>query len=202
MARRANSSDPRAQRTRRALLDASIGLARERRVEQISIAQIVERAGTSRQAFYEHFDDRDDAIVGAIGETTGRRLAELMAELEPGARGPRTFTPLLTLLTEERVLYENLHMGPVQDRAMEVARAALWPPCERFAHALLARSGEEPTAAEVADVTRFIAGGALATLTAWVHEEADLGRAAARAEGIWEKLSGVISETRNANAAG
>lgn len=193
MARRADSQDPRALRTRAAMLDATLGLVRDRRVEDISISQIVKAAGVSRQAFYDHFDDRDDAVVEAIRELTSTRLAELTQDLDPAVEGPQSLVPLMRFLEEERVLYDHLHLGPVQDRAMDVARESLLPACRRMADGLLAAAGEQPDEDDLAEVTRFLAGGVFEVLRGWMRERVPMADALHQTERIWRRLASMAA---------
>lgn len=184
MARRADSTDPRALRTRQALLDATLDLVREQRAETISVAQIIDRAGTSRQAFYEHFDDRDDAIVAAVRESTGKRLMELTRDLAPEWSSSEALLPLLALLDEERVLYQNLHGGPVQARAMDTGREALEPVARSLAQELCG-TGDSSL---VDDVTVFLVGGFLDSIVHWIRLGLTPEQARERAEDLWDLL--------------
>lgn len=65
MARRESSSDPRAVRTREALVNATIDLLATQRAEDLSVSGIVKAAKVSRQVFYEHFEDRDAVAIAA-----------------------------------------------------------------------------------------------------------------------------------------
>ena len=66
MAARAHSVDPRAERVRTRLREAAFALAHERPVDQMTVGDIVARASVSRQVFYQHFTDRDDAVATAF----------------------------------------------------------------------------------------------------------------------------------------
>ncbi|MGV0433806.1 TetR/AcrR family transcriptional regulator [Corynebacterium ureicelerivorans] len=50
--RRSDSTDPRAIRTRNALVQATIGLLKTHTVAELNVSQIVKEAGVSRQVFY------------------------------------------------------------------------------------------------------------------------------------------------------
>ena len=78
--------DPRIARTRRSLQEALFELARERELDDISIADIAERAGVNRSSFYQHYSDKDtlladaiDAVVEEAG-TAIPQLTEISAE--------------------------------------------------------------------------------------------------------------------------
>ncbi|WP_447764355.1 TetR/AcrR family transcriptional regulator [Sphingopyxis panaciterrae] len=59
-------TDPRALRTRKAILDAFTGLVNERRYETIRIADLVAAAGVGRATFYEHFRGKSDVLLSAM----------------------------------------------------------------------------------------------------------------------------------------
>ena len=63
--RRSDSTDPRALRTRKALVDAVLRLLNDYEVADLNVSQIVKEAGVSRQVFYQHFADRDAVILAA-----------------------------------------------------------------------------------------------------------------------------------------
>jgi len=63
MAARTHSADPRAERVRTLLRDAAFALAHEGPVDEITVGDLVARAGVSRQVFYQHFKDRDDFLA-------------------------------------------------------------------------------------------------------------------------------------------
>ena len=73
MAARAHSSDPRAERVRARLREAAFALAHEGPVDALTVGDIVGRAGVSRQVFYRHFRDRDDAVATAVYCRRSRR---------------------------------------------------------------------------------------------------------------------------------
>ena len=66
--RRSDSTDPRALRTRKALVDAVLRLLNDYEVADLNVSQIVKEAGVSRQVFYQHFADRDALIVAAAAD--------------------------------------------------------------------------------------------------------------------------------------
>lgn len=66
--RRSDSTDPRAIRTRKALVDAVLRLLNDHEVADLNVSQIVKEAGVSRQVFYQHFADRDALIVAAAAD--------------------------------------------------------------------------------------------------------------------------------------
>lgn len=61
------TTDKRAIRSRQLLRGAFLGLLREKRYEDISVQDIIERAGVARSTFYAHFTDKEDLLVGRRG---------------------------------------------------------------------------------------------------------------------------------------
>lgn len=66
--RRSESTDPRALRTRKALVDATLRLLNDHEVAELNVSQIVKEAGVSRQVFYQHFADRDALILAVAAD--------------------------------------------------------------------------------------------------------------------------------------
>lgn len=58
------------QRTR--ILVAMAEVACERGASNVSVAQVVERAGISRRTFYELFEDKEDCLLATLKETIAR----------------------------------------------------------------------------------------------------------------------------------
>lgn len=56
----------RVERTRRALQLALLELAHERPLDEVTIADIAERAGVNRSSFYQHYADRDELLADAL----------------------------------------------------------------------------------------------------------------------------------------
>lgn len=54
---------------KRILADALIELSTEKPLRKITIAELVERAGTGRQTFYNHFKDKNDLIYWIYSRT-------------------------------------------------------------------------------------------------------------------------------------
>jgi AcrR family transcriptional regulator len=77
--------DPRIARTRRSLQEALFELARERDLDDISVADIAERAGVNRSSFYQHYSDKDTLLADAIDAVVEEAGAGIpvLAEISP-----------------------------------------------------------------------------------------------------------------------
>jgi len=62
-----NKEDRRVRRTRQLIQDALISLLKEKRYEDISVQDVIERADIARSTFYVHYVDKDDLLAGDQG---------------------------------------------------------------------------------------------------------------------------------------
>ena len=163
MAARTHSVDPRAERVRARLRDAAFALAHERPVDQLTVGDIVARAEVSRQVFYQHFRDRDDAIAYAFTIAFASATADIAGD--PGAR----ILALFDFAADHRAMYRNIVPSAVTQRVVAAFRAELAPACEQIA-------GEGmPVVTTVASLTpesvsRFLIGGFMEVLRSWMED--------------------------------
>lgn len=163
MAARTHSADPRAERVRTLLRNAAFALAHERPVDELTVADLVARAGVSRQVFYQHFSDRDDAIATAIATA----FAAAAADITGDARA--RIIALFDFAAEHRAAYRNVVPSAVTLRVVAAFRAELLPACEEIA----ARGTQ--VVGHIADVqpdavSRFLVGGFQEVLRSWMED--------------------------------
>ena len=53
-------TDRRTNRTKRSLSEALVGLIKEKRFDDITVQNVIERADVGRSTFYSHFRDKED----------------------------------------------------------------------------------------------------------------------------------------------
>jgi AcrR family transcriptional regulator len=70
---------------RRRLLDGMAQALREIGYREMTIADVVRYARTSRRTFYEHFSGKEDAYVALMSEWNMRTIAQIYAAVDPGA---------------------------------------------------------------------------------------------------------------------
>jgi AcrR family transcriptional regulator len=175
MAARAHSIDPRAERVRARLREAAFALAHERPVDELTVGDIVARAEVSRQVFYKHFTDRDDAISTAFTVAFAAATADIQGD------APARILRLFDFAAEHRSMYRNIVPSAVTQRVVTAFRAELQPACIQ-----IATSGM-PVVSPIAGLTpdsvsRFLVGGFMEVLRAWMEDpdSTDLsGRASA-----------------------
>jgi AcrR family transcriptional regulator len=192
MAARTHSADPRAERVRTLLRDAAFELAHERPVDQITVGDLVARAGVSRQVFYQHFSDRDDAVATAVAVA----FAAASADIEGDAR--QRITRLFDFAAEHRAMYRNVVPSAVTQRVVAAFRAELLPACEEMA------ANAMPVVGSITDippesVSRFLVGGFQEVLRSWMEdaEATDLRRRVTTALDTVDALLGLPAGTKH-----
>jgi AcrR family transcriptional regulator len=151
------------------LREAALALVRERPVDKLTVAEIVNRAQVSRQAFYQHFDDRDDAVATAFGAAFAAAAADI--DGDPRARIVRLFD----FAEDHRAMYRNIVPSAVTQRVVAAFRAELLPACEQIAAAAmpaLARHNTDTATTTVTQdsVSRFLVGGFMEVLRHWMED--------------------------------
>lgn len=163
MARMAQSADPRAIRTRKALRDALLGLLPELPFEDITPQQIASAAGVARATFYLHhtskeamLDDLARDAIGRLYEQSQRVLDEMgsrvaaLALCEHVEQDRALWTVLLGSGAEPTVRAELLRLS----RSVAGERAV---PDDRLPPAL---------------ATAYSASGMMEILSWWLRQEA------------------------------
>jgi AcrR family transcriptional regulator len=163
MAARTHSADPRAERVRTLLRDAAFALAHERPVDEITVGDLVARAGVSRQVFYQHFSDRDDAVSTAFAVA----FAAAAADIEGDARA--RITRLFEFAAEHRAMYRNVVPSAVTQRVVAAFRAELLPACEEIAAQGIRIVGAVADIPQES-VSRFLVGGFQEVLRSWMED--------------------------------
>ena len=163
MAARAHSADPRAERVRALLRDAAFALAHERAVDGITVGDLVARAGVSRQVFYQHFADRDDAVATAV--TAAFAAATRGIDGDPRSRILRVFEAAAA----HRAVYHHVVPSAVTQRVVAAFRAELLPACQEMAEAAMPVVGSI-AGLDVDAVSRFLVGGFQEVLWSWMED--------------------------------
>ncbi|MBT2499276.1 TetR/AcrR family transcriptional regulator [Agromyces sp. ISL-38] len=181
--------DVRIERTRRALQEALFALARERPLEELTIADIVTRAGVNRSSFYQHYSDKETLLADALDaavEQAGAALAELPELAEPPAGPPPSMFDYLTHLDDNAEVYRRV-LGP---QGSVVVMARLRDRLESIVRDGIARSGVRAFEGLPLDVVGAgIAGSALGVIEVWLARDPRPPVATA-SEWLWRMILG------------
>lgn len=143
------AQDPRIRRSTNALGRALIELIQERAYDEITVQQILDRAGVGRATFYAHYRNKDDALHSAFDGLFAWASSLLDRN---GSAAARLFPvrEFVAHITEQRELADGLRRsGLIEDlwesfaghaAAIVERRLATWPPpASGISRPLLAR---------------------------------------------------------------
>ena len=165
---RSHSVDPRAERVRNRLRVAAFALAQERPVDHITVGDLVTRADVSRQVFYRHFRDRDDAVAAAITHAFTEAVAQ-----DPGSEPRAQILRVFDFAAEHHAMYRNVVPSTVTRHVVNTFREALLPACQQIAAtgtARLSTAGAVGAPPAPESVARFLVGGFMEVLRSWMED--------------------------------
>ena len=152
--RRSDSTDPRAIRTRNALVQATIGLLKTHTVAELNVSQIVKEAGVSRQVFYQHFTGRDGLVLATAKDMIKEAYEGFAARFSMDRDFQAAVTALMETLTDHYEAAVHIIDSPVYSQLdQEVVRIML--PTMR--EALREREGADPQLLD--DMAKFYIAG-------------------------------------------
>lgn len=130
----ADITDPRVQRTRERLRRSLLELLAEEDYRDITLQDVVERAGVARSTFYNHYDDQDQLLADCFAALS---RAEDGGSFLGRGTGLDFVRPLLEHLLEARVLFDPLLAGAApaelergfEDDVARALRRVLGPLC-------------------------------------------------------------------------
>ncbi|KWX67178.1 TetR/AcrR family transcriptional regulator [Mycobacterium sp. NAZ190054] len=163
MSERGRSADPRAERVRTRLREAAFALAHEHPVDRITVGDLAARAEVSRQVFYRHFRDRDDAVALAFSHTFAA-----VAGADHGDARTRILD-LFQFAATHQSLCRNIVSSTVHQHVLAAYRDALHVPCGQIAaQGMTVLDTVAPLPTE--SVTRFLVGGFMEVLRSWMED--------------------------------
>jgi AcrR family transcriptional regulator len=183
--------DPRITRTEQALTQAILQLATERRVSQITVADLAERAGVTRATFYNRYRSPLELLIQILYADLERGHRQEDARRAEGGYAPEQMLRLATADVADHV-----------ERFWEVYRQALHDPADRGVYEALVRHFTDYALAFIARSThpdlpttnqqiiaQFVAHGFAGAIKAWLNDDsvtkADLVEAAVACAPVW-----------------
>jgi AcrR family transcriptional regulator len=178
--------DVRVERTRRALQAALFELARERPLDEVTIADIATRAGVNRSTFYQHYSDKETLLADALDATAEAAGAALPEIVEPPFEAPQALFAFLEHFEANADLYRRVLGSP----GSAVVTARLRRRIELIVGDALVRSGTRAFEGLPLDVVAAgIAGSALGVIEAWLARD-PRPPAATAGDWVWRVLIG------------
>jgi AcrR family transcriptional regulator len=166
------SSDPRAVRTRQKLIDAFHAGIAEADLSALSVSSLARAAGINRTSFYSHFASPEDLAIHALSElfdvVGNADIVMRSSHSVPAAEASRRALRDIVRFTDERRQSYARVLGP--GAAPRLARGVTEAFTERTALSL-ARMPSLPPGADVAVTARFLAGGVLGVIGAWLSAD-------------------------------
>lgn len=162
---RVQKTDKRVRRTRDALGDAMIALMQEKPFEEVTVRQVLERAGVSRSTFYEHYSGKNDLFMSDVEEFFGMMASLLERKKEKSNR----VVPVAEMLAHFGEMGEFVRAmnaaGKLQD-VMEMGRGLFAQGIERrLANRV---EGKNLSAFERAASAEALAGAFISLATWWI----------------------------------
>ena len=192
MARRELSQDSRAVKTRNAIINTTTELLNENRVEDITVSQIVNKAGMSRQVFYEHFKNRDAAVRVAIQRALAPAVDDYIETYNKTGEMPQALQALFTQLAEVRCLLSHVINGPAHATLMACFTTPEMPMLHDMVNTM--RAEVTPmTDEEAADVASYLCSGAFSIFMKSATESENYDEAVRHAMSVFGVFSRAMS---------
>ncbi len=162
-------NDRRSQRTQRMLHEALMSLMQEKRYDDITVQDILDRADIGRSTFYAHYRDKEDLMTSGL-----MHLMEIFSQMvaEPSTQGQQRLLPARELF-EHVQENQNLFRGMVHGRGLELffeKGQEFW--IQKLTTDLQARLpiGQQP-AVPVPVLAQFVAGTFVTMLRWWLDNK-------------------------------
>jgi len=161
-----DSSDPRALRTRRKLVDAFHAAVADADPAAMSVASLTRAAGVNRTSFYSHFASPEDLAIHALSDLLDViGDADILMPAQEASR--RALEDIVGFVHERRDSYARV-LGP--GAAPRLLMAVTEAFTERTV-ASLERIGTRPPGADLRVTARFLAGGVLGVIGTWLSDD-------------------------------
>lgn len=168
------NQDPRAVRTREKLICAFNEAVLDSDPSKMSVSALARAAGVNRTSFYSHFASPEDLAIHALSElfdVVGN--ADIVMRSRHSVSGAeasrRTLRDIVGFVAERRASYARL-LGP--GTAPALVQAVTEAFTARTVEAL-ERMDVRPAAADPRITARFLAGGVLGVIGAWLSDSRD-----------------------------
>jgi AcrR family transcriptional regulator len=169
-------TDRRSIRTQRLLGEALIALLLEKRYDDITVQDILDRANIGRSTFYEHYWDKEDLLTSEI-----ERVIDLLDQhIATPSQHPAVFLPSLALfqhVREQQRLYRALLRGQgiqalLRVKGIQMVTQAFQDLLRTRVETRLRGEGEKEGSDELlAAVASYVVGAFMALMQWWLETE-------------------------------
>ena len=118
--------DRRSRKTRQGLRHALLGLLKEKRYEDISVQDIIDRADIARSTFYAHYVDKDDLLTGQHGIFAENLVNELAEHSEHSHAGSFSSLSWFQHIQAQGDILKVIAKDPAMDMAMKTLRRLIY----------------------------------------------------------------------------
>ncbi len=167
--RRATVGDARVRFTREVLGDALVALMHEWPFEQITVQDILDRAGVGRTTFYTHYSDKHDLFLSDVEEFL-EGMADYLDRCEAPAQRLAPVQELFTHLAEMTTFYKALNASGKLTEIRELGITSFARSIERR----LAMTCVTAPFSELRVTSHALAGALFALLDGWMYEPGKL----------------------------
>ena len=173
----------RSRRTRQLLANALTDLMMEKRFEDITVQDILDRADVGRSTFYTHYSDKEDLLIGEI-ERVIHELDRLTAEAGPGQQGLLPSLALFRHIQEQRRLLGHFMWGRGAEMLTRSLQGQVSAMIEQKLRNLTRNEAE--IAVPLPVVATFVASTYLMLLRWWFDE--DMRHSPEEVDAMFQKL--------------
>lgn len=153
--------DRRVRRTRNALGDALLALIQEKKFADITVQQVLDRAGVGRSTFYKHFQDKDDLFLSDL-EDFFEAFSTLLIRYKETSKRVAPVRELFSHVGENRNLHSALAAADKLQDFQEMAQ-------EYFARGIAQRLQQLGSPSQSAATAQALAGSLLSLMTWWLR---------------------------------
>jgi AcrR family transcriptional regulator len=163
---RAKKADQRTHRTRRSLSEALVGLIKEKRFDDITVQNVIERADVGRSTFYSHFRDKEDLFQ----RDWERFLDDFANAIDWKKAGSGSFVPVAYLFGHLQE-YQQFYRGLVRSRKAEaVFKTGATYLAQLIENSLTELVADHPAVLPIPIVANYLATELFALLKWWLDQ--------------------------------
>jgi AcrR family transcriptional regulator len=162
--------DRRTRRTRQLLRDTFVTLLKEKRYEDISVQDIIERADVARSTFYVHYVDKEDLLVGKWGVFASNlgAQADVLKQEESDGHSILSTLGWFRHIEAQGDLLKIIAKDPAMDLAMKTLHGILLEDMQKRIERHLPENENAPIPPSLA--VEYLAGSLMTLLKWWVKQ--------------------------------